>query len=55
LNNELPGKPQKKKNKSLLQQYFMFHAFHPKAVNISLYLAGLLASRFFELPSHSIL
>jgi hypothetical protein len=33
------------KNKLLLQQHFTFHAFHPKAVNTCLLLAGLLASR----------
>ena len=33
------------KNKLLLQQHFRFHAFHPKAVNTCLLLAGLLASR----------
>jgi hypothetical protein len=32
------------KNKLLLQQHFRFHAFHPKAVNTCLLLAGLLAS-----------
>ena len=31
------------KYKLLLQQHFTFHAFHPKAVNDSLHLAGLLA------------
>jgi len=36
------------KNKLPLQQHFTFHAFHPKAVNVCLYLAGLLAFRFLN-------
>jgi hypothetical protein len=36
------------KNKLLLQQHFTFHAFHPKAVNTCLLLAGLLASRLLN-------
>lgn len=36
------------KNKLLLQQHFRFHAFHPKAVNTCLLLAGLLASRLLN-------
>lgn len=36
------------KNKLPLQQYFTFHAFHPKAVNLCLYLAGLLTLRLLN-------
>ncbi len=36
------------KNKLLLQQHFRFHAFHPKAVNTCLLLAGLLASHLLN-------
>jgi hypothetical protein len=36
------------KDKLLLQQHFTFHAFHPKAVNTYLLLAGLLASRLLN-------
>jgi hypothetical protein len=36
------------KYKLPLQQHFTFHAFHPKAVNVCLYLAGLLAFRFLN-------
>ena len=37
------------KNKLLLQQHFRFHAFHPKAVNTCLLLAGLLAPHLLNI------